>query len=104
RFIAETTPAGVRRPLGNALFSIWTRCTEPYDQLSSAAPNESPGLLFQLTIWPLDGSTTCTCEFAASQPCHSYEPFPFVGSPGFTFGLRNGSRPLEYIAMCFESA
>jgi len=61
-------------------------------------------LLFQLTIAPLDGSTMCGCDMGASQPCHSYDPLPFVGRPGLTPGARSGKRPLEYIAMCFESA
>ena len=103
-FIAETTLAGVCFFVPTFVFSRSTRCTEPYDQLSSAAPNAAAGLLFQLTICPLFGSTTCGCDIGPSQPRHSYEPLPFVGRPPFTPGLRSGSRPLEYIAMCFESA
>src|SRR5438874_6601965 len=102
--MAETPPAGAVRPFGSAAFSSCTRCTDPYDQLSSAAANAAPGLLFQFTICPPGGSIAWTCALGASQPFHSYEPSPFVGSPGFTFGFRSGSRPLEYIAMCFESA
>ena len=86
------------------LSSSSTRCTEPYDQLSSAAEKPAAGLLFQLTMAPLAGSTTCGCAIGASQPRHSYEPFPFVGRPGSTPAARIGSRPLEYVAMCFESA
>src|SRR6266853_2470449 len=59
-FIADTTPAGVVRPFGRAAFSSCTRCTDPYDQLSSAAANAVPGLLFQFTIWPLGGSIAWT--------------------------------------------
>ena len=70
----------------------------------------TPDGAFVLDMDYFEYQTTATRSYSSrfvdlfGPPRHSYEPFPFVGRPPFTPGARSGSRPLEYIAMCFESA
>src|SRR5690242_9782674 len=75
----------------------------PYEKLSSAAANPGAGLLFQLTMKPLEGSIACGCLLAARNPCQSYCPVPTVGNDGSIPAARIGSRPHETYATCFES-
>ena len=79
---AATTSATLFLPGPSAALSSSFRCTEPYDQLSSAAPQPAAGREFQSRIAPDAGFTVCGCAFAPRKPRHSNSPVPTVGNDG----------------------
>ena len=104
-FIAPTIEASVCRRLDAIPRSrSCTRCTDPHENESSAAPNPAAGRLFQFRIAPLAGSTACGWPDAPTNPRQSCSPVPRVGSAPLAPTARTGSRPALYIAMLRSSA
>ena len=78
----------------SSLLSMSTRWIPPsLPKRSSPAGKFAAGLLFQLTMKPLAGLTTCGCLDDASSPFHSYLPLPSTGRSPLTPLGRTGNAP-----------